>query len=108
MISMDNLITEVDQFKSTDPYYDRNQLVIAFMLLCNKLGYNVGIKEYDSEWPIIFIDLPTGQISYHVPKEFVDEFSIEIPEYNYEWDGHTLEEKRLNLYTFIQWLYLVN
>lgn len=76
-----------------DAYYDRNQAVMALARLAEKLGWEVGLKTDPAEpdWPVLMIDLPTGQVGYHLPKgEIVGEW----PEYTKEWDGHSLEDKR--------------
>ena len=74
----------------SEAYYDRNQAVLALARLAQRLGYQVGVKP-DAEWPILFIDVPAGQVSWHIPAaELVGEW----PEYPGEWDGHALNEKR--------------
>lgn len=60
------------------------------------------------DWPIIYIELPTGQISQHISKDDLHFFEG-IP-WNHDqksdaeiihWDGHSTKEKfdRLNMYT---------
>ena len=53
-------------------------------------GYQVGIKFDPKEpaWPVVYIDLPTGQVSWH------------ITEYPGEWDGHSTEEKYARIAAF--------
>ncbi len=84
-----------------DAYFDRNQAILALGRLALKLGYNAGLKADPAEpdWPVLMIDLPTGQVGWHLPK---DEVLGEWPEYKAEWDGHTLEEKRKRLEDFIR------
>lgn len=56
------------------------------------MKYNVGIKNdsEDKEYVILYIDLPTGQVSWHIPRrELIGKF----PEYNGSWDGHQIEAK---------------
>jgi len=43
-------------------------------------------------------DLPTGQVSWHFPK---DDVIGAFPEYDREWDGHSLEKKRERMKAFI-------
>ncbi|MDH4317171.1 MAG: hypothetical protein OEV64_02165 [Desulfobulbaceae bacterium] len=76
-----------------DAYFDRNQAVMALARLAEKLGWEVGLKTDPTEpdWPVLMIDLPTGQVGYHLPK---NEIVGEWPEYTKEWDGHSLEDKR--------------
>ena len=73
-----------------EAHYDRNLCVQAMLKMAQKLGFNTGLKE-DPEWPILYIDLPTGQVSWHIPKQ---EILTDVPEYNGKWDGHNLQEKR--------------
>jgi hypothetical protein len=80
--------TESDSME--EAYLDRNQLVQAMAKMAVKLGYNAGIK-HDPEWPIIYIELPTGQVSWHIPRK---ELIVELPEYSGVWDNHDLDEKR--------------
>lgn len=68
----------------------RYDLVIHAMDLARQKGYDVGIRIDHSkpEWPVIYIELPTGQVSWH------------IPQHRHEYDGHSPEEKfvRINSY----------
>ena len=84
-----------------DAYFDRNQAVLALAKLAMKLGYKVGIKHDPNEpdWPVIMIDLPTGQVGWHLPR---DEIVGKWPEYDGEWDGHSLEEKRDRIRKFLE------
>ncbi len=84
-----------------DAYFDRNQSVMAFARLALKLGYHVGLKTDPDEpdWPVLMIDLPGGQVGWHLPE---DEIIGDWPEYSGEWDGHSLKEKRKRLKTLIE------
>lgn len=96
-------MTEVVNQSSTlqDAYYDRNLVVQALAKLAILAGYTVGIKIDPEEpnWPILFMDLGTGQMSWHLPK---DEALRSFPVYNQPWDHHDLEEKRARLKCFIE------
>ena len=81
-----------------EAYLDRNLCVQVMARMAQKLGYNVGIKE-NGDWPILYIDLPTGQVSWHILK--ADIAGI-FPEYHKEWDGHDVECKRKRLVEFIK------
>ena len=83
-----------------EAYFDRNQAVQALGRMAQRLRFRVGLKpnEKDPDWPILMIDLPTGQVSWHLPRtEIVGKW----PEYEGEWDGHDLEEKRRRIGEFI-------
>ena len=53
--------------KPDEAYLDRNLCVQVMARMAQKLGYNVGIRE-NGDWPILYIDLPTGQVSWHISK----------------------------------------
>lgn len=48
----------------------------------------------DPAWPIIYIDTPSGQLSWHISENDLDLFG-HVPWSNESglWDGHTTEEK---------------
>ena len=84
--------------KPDEAYLDRNLCVQLMARMAQKLGYNVGVKE-NGDWPILYINLPTGQVSWHIPKADIAGIS---PEYHKEWDGHDVEIKRMRLIEFIK------
>ncbi len=83
-----------------DAYFDRNQAVMAMAKLAMLHGYTVGLHTDpdEPEWPVLMIELPEGQIGYHLPK---NEIIGEWPVYDKEWDGHSLDEKRARIDKFI-------
>ncbi len=91
-----------DQISTLDKvYFDRNQAVMAMARLALQQGYKAGLRvdSNDPDWPVLMIDLPTGQVGYHLPK---NEVTVEDwPEYDKEWDGHSLVEKRMRMEKFI-------
>jgi len=91
-------MTKTESSTLDDAYFDRSQAVQAFARLAQADGYRVGIKP-DDEWPILFIDLPTGQVSWHIK---AGELVGDWPEYPDEWDGHDLNEKRERIYKFLK------
>ena len=84
-----------------DAYFDRNQAIMAMAKLAMQQGYKVGISHDPNspDWPVLTIDLPTGQVGWHLPKE---ELLGEWPAYDKQWDGHNLQEKRKRLAQYIQ------
>jgi len=52
------------------------------------------------DWPVIFIDLPTGQVSWHIGPDDLDLFQ-HVTVGTGTWDGHNTEEKyaRLDAHT---------
>lgn len=65
-------------------YTERYDLVMLAIGQASKLGYGVGIR-FDptstADWPCVYIELPTGQVSWHVPK------------HQRAWDGHSTVDK---------------
>ena len=105
-----NFVVENARYEETqsstlnDAYFDRNQAALGFARLASEAGYNYGVDSLqDPEWPILYIDLPTGQVSWHIPAK---ELTGKWPTYNKKWDGHTLKEKRERLSKFIEYFNL--
>lgn len=97
-----NMLTETDQQardeekESKDSAYrERNMLVCALTKLFP--AYLARHDESDESWErdwmwIVYIDLPTGQVSWHIHDSEFTKFShLEIKENN--WDGHNTERK---------------
>ncbi len=64
--------------------YDRRyRLIIHAMALATEVGMQVGIRldPGEPEWPVVYIELPTGQVTWH------------MPQHSHEWDGHDTQEK---------------
>lgn len=83
-----------------EAYEDRSLLAQVALRMARELHYRVRIKDYESEWPILYIELPTGQISYHIAKK--DLYFKEEPSF-LEWDGHDREEKNERIISYIQY-----
>jgi hypothetical protein len=64
-------------------YEKRYGLVLRALHYAHELGFNSGIRidPKAPEWPVVYIELPTGQISWHMPQHDVS------------WDLHSTEEK---------------
>lgn len=73
-------------------YRERNAVVIAFAQAARALGWTVGrlTDEQAPGWPVLYIDTPEGQVSWHFPES---EMPDGIPMYHGRWDGHTTAEK---------------
>lgn len=92
-------------YQSQDAYLDRNQAFLAVAKLAQNQGWacGIGFDPAEPDWPFVFIDLPTGQVTAHFPaSELVAvEWLEKFPD-NKMWDGHTLEEKRARMARFIE------
>ena len=70
--------------KDADNVYPlRYGLILKAMALAWMCDYEAGIRidPDNPEWPVAFIGLPTGQVSWH------------MPQYKTPYDGHTTDEK---------------
>ena len=82
-----------------EAYLDRNLAVQVMAKMALQLGCRVGVREREEEWSILYIDLPTGQVSWHIPaSELIGDFR----DYEGEWDGHDLEMKRRRVIRFLE------
>lgn len=75
-------------------YQERNQVVAALARL-----FPSGVRKtaidgwWDPAWQnCVFIDLPTGQVSWHFHDREAH-FFVGLPPYEKPWDGHTTPEK---------------
>lgn len=73
-------------------YPKRYDLILEAIAVARKHGIAAGfrIDQKEPAWPVAFLELPTGQVSWHLPGHDV------------EWDGHTTEEKFERIERFIQ------
>lgn len=89
-------------YNMVDAYFDRNQAALALCALLRKLEITVGWKDDGDyvDYVIMFADLPTGQVSWHIPRT---EIRLEDwPRYEGLWDFHVTSQKRDRLYEFMQ------
>lgn len=72
-------------------YVIRYGLVLRALNYANELGIPAGIRinKDEPEWPVVYIHLPTGQISWHIPQHVVG------------WDGHNTEEKYKRIRNYV-------
>ena len=74
-------------------YTERNQIIAALSKLFPAGVARTDIPGWDPEWyGCVYIDLPTGQVSWHFHDDDARLFSHLGP-YNGEWDGHDTPEK---------------
>ncbi|UKD55126.1 hypothetical protein L3Q65_45990 [Amycolatopsis sp. FU40] len=72
-------------------YPTRYPLVFAAADAALQCGYAAGIRidPAEPDWPVIYIELPTGQVSWHMPAHSV------------VFDGHTTPEKHDRIRAFL-------
>ena len=74
-------------------YYERNQVVAALAKCFPACRTRTSIEGWSDDWHgCVYIDLPTGQVSWHYHDSHVHLFEY-LPERGVEWDGHDTEEK---------------
>lgn len=71
-------------------YTRRYGLVLRAMFTAHYAGFPAGVKidPAEPDWPVFYIELPTGQVSWH------------MPQHGPEWDGHSTEEKYARINAF--------
>lgn len=90
---MEQLLIEKDT-----AYSERNKMLVVVCRMALALGCKAGIGKHEGEngendWRnIVFIDLPSGQVSWHIDDSDVVNFAF-LSSYEGKWDGHTTEEK---------------
>lgn len=82
-----------------EAYLDRNLAVQVIAKMALQLGFKAGIRNRDGKWPLLYIELPTGQISWHLDSK--DLFG-EFPDYDGVWDAHTVDEKRDRIRKYLE------
>lgn len=82
-------------------YNERNMVVVGLAKLAMQLGYLAGLgkhadvlgEDWDPDWRnIVFIDLPSGQVSWHFHDSEMYLFDF-LPPYAGVWDGHSTSLK---------------
>lgn len=87
-------LTEEQTRNVSDGYHTFDELYEHRVLLYIKLAIHghwpAAWKPHYPGWPVLFIETPAGQISYHFQERFLPivEANIERDD-NYKWDGHT-------------------
>lgn len=72
-----------------DVYTERAALIAALSKL---FPASLETDPAQPDWPVCIIDLPTGQVSWHVSPDDLQMFE-HLPTGQREWDGHSTEEK---------------
>jgi hypothetical protein len=107
-VSISALIKQKDE-----AYKERNRCVAGMARLALDNGYAAWLgrhtsdpresadNPWDPEWMnIVFISLPTGQLSWHLHDSDVELFSFLRRDETGIWDGHSTEEKYERLTAF--------
>lgn len=100
--------TDSEPKTKTDVYRDRNLLAVAFLAayaerahFANEpaeMGWWPDTDDVNGEeWAVVWVDLPTGQVGWHIRREQVPEW-LEKRDPNY--DGYSTETKNARLARF--------
>lgn len=93
----ENLIKEKD-----DIYWERNRLAA---ILARVFPSYLRMSLTAEEWSCVYINLPSGQISFHIPENEIIQFIGLERNAPIEWDGHSDEEKWKRTLKFISQYY---
>lgn len=76
-----------------DVYKQRTEIFALAMHLARQLKYEVGARrdKEEPDWPVLCIQLPTGQLAIHAKAEDVP--VMELPAFKHAYDGHSDEDK---------------
>lgn len=93
-----------DTGKVSDGYHTFAELYDHRCLLFIRLAIHGQWEAYWKDgcpgWPVLFLETPAGQISYHFPEKFLPIVQANIPkDDDHKWDGHTSADvlKRLEM-----------
>lgn len=92
MSARDYLTALLTNIETNDVNYElRNRLIFAAVGQALYLGFAAGIRldPSEPEWPVAYIELPTGQVSWH------------LPQHPKPWDGHDTPEKYRRCRAFV-------
>ena len=79
--------------RKDDAYLERNRVVAALAKLFPSGIAKTAIEGWSEDWhSCVYIDLPTGQVSWHYHDSHAFLFAGLQP-YRGKWDGHSTEEK---------------
>lgn len=73
--------------------YDERARHLAYAIgYCGdaQIEWGIRIDPAEPEWPVLYFELPTGQVSYHMPQHVN------------EWDGHDTPEKNRRIAAFAE------
>jgi hypothetical protein len=93
-----NALAKAQQEKD-GAYLERNRVVAALAQCFPSGTRRTAIEGWSDDWHgCVFIDLPTGQASWHYHDSHAYLFA-DLPPYTKPWDGHTTEEKYARMLT---------
>lgn len=96
----------VSQFESTlDAYSEERAILVKALVSLAKPTCEVGYlrdKEVSIDTSfVVFINFPTGQVSFHIKEKWVEKYFYDLDLFPYEWDKHTREERNERLVNLV-------
>lgn len=95
----DTLVRVFDELRRVEDqkdtaYRERNMCVLAIAHMAHDAGWGVAHRPDENEkgWNLLFIETPSGQISWHFSDRELAGFSP-FSVRDTKWDGHSNEEK---------------
>lgn len=79
-----------DGYHTFDELYDHRCLL--FINLCLMMPHRAYWRPHYEGWPLLGLDSAVGQITYHVPEEYLSPFKDKFSTPGPEWDGHTAQD----------------
>lgn len=93
---MEHLYNQMEERKDA-AYLERNQVVAALAKCFPSGTARTAIEGWSEDWHgCLYIDLPTGQASWHYHDSHAYLFKDLLP-YQGQWDGHTTDQKYARL-----------
>lgn len=91
MSKLNSLLISIRHSDISGDYAERNRLVIEAVIAAWTEGLSAGfrIDPKEPEWPVVYIELQAGQVSWH------------IEQHSEEWDGHNTSEKYERVERFV-------
>lgn len=82
-------------------YSQRTDLFLLSMALAKERGWLVGARENDGQWVVLYIKMPTGEISIHAKVSEIDADILHKLPQELEWDGTNDEVKHKRIRDFV-------
>jgi len=90
--AIDPSVPGAEQVDTDQRYLVRNGLIYNALSVATRYGYPCGfaIDPAEPDWPVAYIDLPNGQVSWY------------LPAYPGQWDGHDAIAKSTRIRAYVE------
>lgn len=90
MRTLPELLPLIEQ--NDENYDERYRLVLEAVARAAEVGIPTGFRldPDEPEWPVAFIELSTGQVSWH------------LPQHSRAWDGHSTPQKYERIHAYVK------